>query len=147
MSQRLAAATEFVKAHTVDMPLPDPTTAPPFFRCVVFVKDRSSCGRGDVVQRWWGYVCVRARMCVCVCLCVCVVVPKISSVTLPLRLSLKMPMLLIIAARCIYLYSFVAYTFHQFNMFFFLDAFNTSLIHLPLCRTLFLPFFKRVSLI
>lgn len=31
LARRFAAAAEFVRAHTVNMPLPDPTTAPPFF--------------------------------------------------------------------------------------------------------------------
>ena len=31
VAARLAAAAEFVRAHTVNMPQPDPTTAPPFF--------------------------------------------------------------------------------------------------------------------
>lgn len=34
MARRLRLATEFVRAHTVDMPQPDPTTAPPFFSLV-----------------------------------------------------------------------------------------------------------------
>ena len=34
MARRIRLATEFVRAHTVDMPQPDPTTAPPFFSLI-----------------------------------------------------------------------------------------------------------------
>jgi hypothetical protein len=34
MATRLAAAADFVRKHTIDMPAPDPTTAPPFFSLI-----------------------------------------------------------------------------------------------------------------